>query len=480
MILLLILFFINCLLVLLKIGKRYKVKALNVEKKQNYSDDDQQGPIINKHYRTFTKMQSIVSILMYISSSICMFTKIEMLLTIINEFHSLFILKAGMCLSTVFGIIYILLNMVNLHLSKEESYRVIVTKFIMIPLALMFAMWVMSSNGNYIKINNVKLSNLEYCINLIEDYKNQKTVSKNVESKKIYVDLDTRYKDKGGRKNIHNITYSVEKDGKTYTYYFIDEDWNLLKNIENLTKVEDEVLIEYYEKTGIIKSIDNIERTNYTELEERVKLLKKNADSKELKNSDNLSYENSAITIDEQSTNKSNNSEKSNENQDEELSKNQNSNKSINSVNNTSNMDVKALEKEVKLLSSTIGKDIQDVQQQLKDDIVKDYNVKYVSSKMAKINTVVYVSYKNKTIYIVKDDKKEELVKFPKLTVGMEKDDIIDILKETGIKYNFISSKETDNINKVETLSDIPEEYGRLYPKELTLVVDIYAYADND
>ena len=70
-------------------------------------------------------------------------------------------------------------------------------------------------------------------------------------------------------------------------------------------------------------------------------------------------------------------------------------------------------------------------------------------------------------LFVVKDDNKEDMIEFPRLEVGMTKDEVSNILDSVGIEYEFYENiySSYDNENIAGTLAIIPKKEGELYPK---------------
>lgn len=384
-------------------------------------------------------------------------------------------------------VIYVLLSIlfeaiVGLYRIKEKtSHKLLGIIKILFAILSILILELTPIGSNYLKIDDkIENSAFKQINYIVKDciQKNTETIILDSDSIDASI-ISKRRVQKGGGTSISYIGMIkfvvTKKDNKTYAYQR-EEKTTLVHIIKDLKNVEDKIKIEYYTNSGIIKSIDDIEKTDYTKLQERVDKLKKDAEIQEFM--DMVDGKTDKKLMELYGTNEfvhelieSLHADKSEQRTS--------SDSSLEKTNNiTSTTDTKTLESEIKILSSITGKNIQDAKQILNENNIEGYNFQNVSSKMAEVNTVVYVSYKYKTLYVVKDDSKEDLVKFPKLEKGMKKDEFISILKENQIKYEFTSAGKTNDLDKVGTLVDIPESYGQLYPKELTIILGIYTYSN--
>lgn len=275
--LLLFLFLVNCVLGIIAVVDNYKRKQQSITQNTTFSNNDEQGPITNESKLKTIKINQILLKTCVICTIIlvCIKTLFGLYITRTNELQFLILIKMGICINILLGSIYILLNMLNMYLNRKKYNNILlfIYKFMMSPLAVLVIVWA-SGNTSYVKINNHKISEFKYCKNLIEDYNNQKTESKIIKSEDIKASA-TRQKGRKGHYYSAYIEFTVEKNGKKYTYCFGNEDWNFVKSVRYLIAEEDEVLIEYYENSGIIKSIDNIDKFDYTEINTRTENLKK-------------------------------------------------------------------------------------------------------------------------------------------------------------------------------------------------------------
>ena len=158
------------------------------------------------------------------------------------------------------------------------------------PIVLLTLNLTYNSYINYITVDNKKLNEFLYCKNVLEDCINQKTESVKINKNDIHAREITSVSRRGNRvtRNSGIISFSVNKNNKRYTYYSSDESVKFANYLRILTLVEDEVLIEYYSNSGIIKSVDNISKLDFEKLEARIQKLQKENNIND--NSKNLDY----------------------------------------------------------------------------------------------------------------------------------------------------------------------------------------------
>ncbi len=242
-----------------------------------------------------------------------------------------------------------------------------------------------------------------------------------------------------GRYSQSYIRYIINKDNEKMCEYSATYPSGVIKVIEELKRLEDEITIEYYVNSGIIKSIDGIDKFDYDKLAELLA-------SKKMEQIQPI-----LDKIEER--------EKETQRQ-QEIAK-------------------EALEKSKikdKIISEAIGKNIELVEKEFEDNNLEKYKIKYVSSKLGQVNSIICLDYVDSIFYVVRDNNGEDMVEFPELTVGMTRDEVSKILDSKNIKYKFYSSVYTKDNSKVGTLARVPIKPGRLIPKEVTVGIELYVY----
>ena len=128
-----------------------------------------------------------------------------------------------------------------------------------------------------VRINNKRPGILIYQCYIVKDMIEGETTTISVKSKKIDTNAILIYAPSQTHTNRHSLpkTYYVR-------YYVTDtyqnsspENMKVVSIIDSLKGYEDEVAIEYYNNSGIIKSIDGIDKNDYEALKERRKMLEK-------------------------------------------------------------------------------------------------------------------------------------------------------------------------------------------------------------
>lgn len=176
----------------------------------------------------------------------------------------------------------------------------------------------------------------------------------------------------------------VGADGKEYGSY--ESEW--ITNYVGLIKEQAESInIEYYLHSGVIKSIDGIEKNNTESLLEHLEFLKA-----ERQRNQELAEE---------------------------------------------------AERQHKLLvaqgysivQNSVGTDFADVLKGFEElGLPFTYQIHYISSQMYEINTVAFRD--NENVYVVKDNEKEDMVRTPAVAHGMTRETVIHLLTECGLSYD--------------------------------------------
>ncbi len=208
----------------------------------------------------------------------------------------------------------------------------------------------------------------------------------------------------------------------------------LIEIVDRLKKINARVYIEYYNNSGIIKSIEGIDIFDYDKLNKRVEELE-NQHQEEIK----------------------------------EIKKEQEQEQKQKEQEEKAKSDLETVIYRIKI--NSVGKNIEDVKEELEQFGCTDYTIKYVSTKFYTIGTVAFIERINGKIgafYVVENNDKEDLVKMPVLNNNMSKTDVIKILQQNDLKCLSYSNEEyeidDDSDNFVIYLCAPPGE-GEYVPK---------------
>ena len=333
----------------------------------------------------------------------------------------------------VFLVIYLLFYLIIDNNLKKWIYSILLS----ISIIIVFQNSIISNifSVNYKKINGTMLIKFDYNIEIVKDIISKKTKKTKINSEEINL-----YNKKFFRIMHYYIMYETNNDNINYIYS-AEYDNRLFNIIKKLKNCETEIEIEYFANSGIIKSIDGIEKNNYKILNERINCLMQEKKAKEL------------IKLKIKSDLERQKKEREKEKREIEYNK---------------YLEKSKLQDEA--IKKSIYKNIEEVKSEF-DKLEIDYSIEYISSKKFKVNTVVYSVLFNEDSYIclfvVKDDNKEDMIEFPRLEVGMTKDEVSNILDSVGIEYEFYENiySSYDNENIAGTLAIIPKKEGELYPK---------------
>lgn len=266
-----------------------------------------------------------------------------------------------------------------------------------------------------ILIDNKRPSKLEYKYNIFLDVLENETVTENIPTTKI---------------RTYTERYTYRKSTTTHYSYYVSywtadnrrmsvvEEYNLVQCIEGLKEIDDNIQIEYYPHSGIIKSINGVVKHECNKLDayisdkvEEIELKKRLEEEEILR-------------------------------QEEEANK-------IARRKNT-------------ILNESIGRNIDEVMLQFEEEKLSfESEIIYISSQMYDIGTIVFRN--NEAVYVVKDNLGEDMVPIPNMELGMTKEQIISLLTEAEFDYHCSEySCDTHGKNKLHTYQFSP---GTLVPR---------------
>lgn len=179
-------------------------------------------------------------------------------------------------------IILLVLIFIYKELNKTISYKKLIKKSLLISIIPFCIVEFIESPKN-VKINNEYPNRLDYQIKIVKDLIENKTTTitintNNIESyPTILYDSSTTHRKKNNSSHSEiDKCYVVYKQGNTAEYVCSQaENKYVVFIIKKLKQLENEITIEYYNNTGIIKAIDGINKNEFQKLNERVKFLKK-------------------------------------------------------------------------------------------------------------------------------------------------------------------------------------------------------------
>ena len=126
-----------------------------------------------------------------------------------------------------------------------------------------------------------------------------------------------------------------------------------------------------------------------------------------------------------------------------------------------------------KIEKSAVGKKIKDIKKEFEQNSISEYSIQYISSKLYKEGIVAFVDIMEDVFYVVKDNKKEDLVEMPKLTAEMKKDEIIKLLTKNGLNYE-IDVCECYLLERSGKLRTYQYSSGTMLPRGLIVNIEIY------
>lgn len=273
---------------------------------------------------------------------------------------------------------------------KRRNLKLTLRFFFIFALVYIFFVNIFGVSKKYedVLISGKSPSKFVYKYNIFMDVIGGKTELIEIPVENISTDISS-YVIRSRTSTSSRITYYVilNIDNKKYSSA---ETRGLYVCINSLIKNKDKILIEYYPHTGIIKSVDGIDKNDIHELVSHAGKVENEA----IKEQQRIEQE--SIKKEEEEREKS------------------------------------AIEYTV--LSSSIGKNFAEIEAMLSEKkIPPTYEIVYISSKMYETNTIAF--YDDDIVYVVKDNLSEDLIPIPRIVEGMTKEQIINILTEAGFSY---------------------------------------------
>lgn len=262
-------------------------------------------------------------------------------------------------------------------------------------------------------IENETPSKLDYKYAILRDVFGQETKVVDIPSAEVEVYVQS-YSYKSGRSTERAYAYYMAFETADRKCYASLESEGFRICINELKELKDSIQIEYYIHSGIIKSIDGIDKNDDETLMEYIALcteeVKRQKDQEEAE----------ALRL-------------------------------------------KELEKEgIMIMAESEGKDITQVLQQFEElGIPFDYEIKYISSQMYEIDTIVLKVMGE--VYVVEDNEKEDLLPIPRVALGMTAEEVSKLLTEAGFSYE--CSTYSCDLHEKGTLHGFQFPAGTLVPK---------------
>lgn len=242
-----------------------------------------------------------------------------------------------------------------------------------------------SKGLRYIETNGKRPIRLQYHYYLISDALSNDTDTVTMNAKDFKIErhtYTTRIRHKSYR---HTAYYACFDDYSVYLYQT-----SMRNYIKACQQYQKDIEVEYYKKSGIIKTIDGVELYDENKFNELAAALEKAEFQKQA--------EEAAIKEEE---------------------------------------DRKSLEL-FKAFFESEGKNYNTIAEKLKrDDIENTYDVIYISTNYYDVGDVALFDNTQNVIYVVRDNEKEDMVEVPYLTYNETFDEITKLLDDSGIKWKF-------------------------------------------
>lgn len=276
---------------------------------------------------------------------------------------------------------------------------------------------------------------LNFEIAIFKDILVDETTSSKIKSTSIQTRESKSYSSSRYSHNYYPayISYRIEGNSE---FYSSEASNSLVRIINTLKHLEDEIELEYYSYCKIIKSIDGIEKFDFDGFEERISYLSNLKEEEKIKE-DKLKQEH-----------------EEKEKQESILGG-----------------------KKYEIEQNSIGKKIEDVKKEFEDIGISDVSIKYINSRYFPIGTVAFVkrdeqNFALQTFYVVKSNDSEDLTKMPKLKSGMSKDELIQIFEESNLNYQFTVQKSSSSVKGLHLYT--PPGTGTYVPKGSIVEVTLF------
>jgi len=292
---------------------------------------------------------------------------------------------------------------------------------------------------DYIRINGEEPSMAEYKYAILKDVIEGRTSiitipHTGVLPKEDDIYIGARHRTKTKREYICYLEENGKYNYVTESTKNLNNIINELKKISGMKNLEIKITIEYYNNSGIIKKIEGTSIHDYEEIINKFNLLIEQ----------NI----------EETENKKNEEEKLKQ-EEQEIKK-------------------KKEEALIKIKQNAIGKNIETIKKELEKNEILDYSIKYISSKLYSSGKICFIDNNKLCFYVVKDNKKEEMIKMPNIKVGMTKEEVMKILNASGLKGYISGTSKAYNNEKSGTLKYYAYSPGTLLPKGLAVGFSIY------
>lgn len=395
-------FVILFIIVLLIIDIKRIKKRINTGQKEGWE------------YRSISRKKSII-LLGIGFEYLCMYIILNTLYIQSNKliFHFITILWA----TITFPLLIIVISF-SIYRIKKDIYKwfeIIITIF-MLFFVNYLSFRVLPLQNTYVNIDGKKLSRYSYNYEMLKDVINQQTEKTTLKACDI-ITVNVR--------GDFYVCYTVLKENNKSYQYSSDYSIDIIKLINDLQSLEDEIVIEYYVNSGVIKSIDGFD---LNKLVEKVENLKIKDSSKNTKEQQELR---STISVKDE------------------------------------------------IIQNAVGKKIENVKNELQMNLINDYSIKYISSKLGGIHDVIFVDKNDFCFYVIGDDNHEEMTQMPNLKQGLKKNEVIKILEKKGLNYKFYQGGYTNDKTKIDTLCSYTYVPGTLIPKGLEVEIGLYRYNNN-
>ena len=292
---------------------------------------------------------------------------------------------------------------------------------VIIAVFLIISLLPMPERYDNIRVNNKNPSRLLYCCLLLSDAVNRNTDSVKMNSEDLLLESRsyTINTGRGGRSSHYTSHYASFEGYSTLLYKTSAE-----KYIRTCRNIGKEIEVEYYEKSGIIKTVDGIDLYDKAGFDKAV-------------------YDIEQAEAEKQAA-------------EEELRK-------------------KEEEKSLALFSAFFeseGKDYNTIMDELrKENIDYTYSTVYISTKYYEVGEVAFFDNPGRVVYVVRDNDAEEMKVVPSLPHNGTLPEITKILDENGIKWTFdcfgsVGMDEENLDHSHDTLKTVHSSPGTPIPED--------------
>lgn len=181
----------------------------------------------------------------------------------------------GMAISIIIFLAIIIYERIKVKRGGKQCKKIQINYILIITLLITFIVsGLRPINNDYTSGQGQKMSYFRYLGNILKDCIDKETNVASINKDEIYISRSLSSGGRGRRSYIYRIQYNVMGENNTKYTYSSEESGALVKMVSYLLQLEDEISIEYYINSGVIKSIEGIDKSDKTKIREITEILK--------------------------------------------------------------------------------------------------------------------------------------------------------------------------------------------------------------